>query len=59
MTVLLSILAILFFVLAVGLRVIEKYSTEKTDEELGKMTRYMPTLMAVLITGMAIRYLIG
>jgi hypothetical protein len=59
MTVLLSILAILFFVLAVGLRLIEKYSTEKTDEELGKMTRYMPTLMAVLITGMAIRYLIG
>ena len=59
MTVLLSILAILFFVLAVGLRLIEKYSTEKTDEELGKMTRYMPTLMAVLITGMAIRYLMG
>jgi hypothetical protein len=59
MTVLLSILAILFFVLAVGLRVIEKYSTEKTDEELGKMTRYMPALMAVLITGMAIRYLMG
>ena len=35
MTVLLSILAILFLVLAVGLPLIEKYSTEKTDEELG------------------------
>jgi hypothetical protein len=59
MTVLLSILAILFLVLAVGLPLIEKYSTEKSDEELGKITRYMPALMAVLIIGIALRYFIG
>ena len=56
MTVLLSILAILFLVLAVGLPLIEKYSTEKSDAELGKIARYMPALMAILIIGMAIRY---
>ena len=56
MTVLLSILAILFLLLAVGLPLIEKYTTEKSDAELGKMTRYMPALMAILIIGMAIRY---
>ena len=56
MTVLLSILAILFLVLAVGLPLIEKYTTEKSDAELGKMIRYMPALMAILIIGMAIRY---
>jgi hypothetical protein len=38
---------------------IEKYSTEKSDEELGKITRYMPALMAVLIIGMALRYFMG
>ena len=56
MTALLSILAILFLVLAVGLPLIEKYSTEKSDAELSKMTRYMPALMAILIIGMAVRY---
>ena len=59
MTVLLSILAILFLVLVVGIPLIEKYSTEKSDEELGKMTRYMPALMVVLIIAMAIRYFMG
>mgnify|MGYP005636922613 FL=1 len=59
MTVLLSILAILFLVLAVGLPLIEKHSTEKSDEDLGKMSRYMPALMAILIIGMAIRYFMG
>ena len=59
MTVLLSILAILFLVLAVGLPLIEKHSTEKSDEDLGKMTRYMPALMAILIIGMAMRYFMG
>jgi preprotein translocase subunit SecG len=59
MTVLLSILAILFLILVVGIPLLEKYSAEKSDEELGKMTRYMSVLMAVLIIGMAIRYFIG
>ena len=59
MTVLLSILAILFLVLVVGIPLIEKYSTEKSDEELSKMTRYMPALMAVLIIAMTIRYFMG
>lgn len=59
MTVLLSILAILFLVLAVGLPLIEKYSTEKSDEELGKITRYMPALMIILVLGITIRYFMG
>ena len=36
MTVLLSILAILFLVLVVGIPLIEKYSTEKSEEELAR-----------------------
>ena len=59
MTVLLSILAILFIVLAVGLPLIEKYTTEKSDEEQSKITRYMPALMVILIIGIAIRYFMG
>jgi len=59
MTVLLSILAILFLVLVVGIPLIEKYSREKSDEELAKMTRFMPALMVVLLLGMAIRYFMG
>lgn len=59
MTVLLSILAILFVVLAVGIPLIEKYTTEKSDEELGKITRYMPALMIILVLGITIRYFMG
>lgn len=59
MTVLLSILAILFLVLAAGLPLIEKYSTEKSDEDLGKITRYMPALMIILVLGITIRYFMG
>ena len=59
MTVLLSILAILFLVLAVGMPLLEKYSSEKSDEELGKITRYMPALMIILIICIAGRYFIG
>tara|TARA_B110000444_G_scaffold260405_1_gene307210 strand:+ start:738 stop:917 length:180 start_codon:yes stop_codon:yes gene_type:complete len=59
MTVLLSIIAILFLVLVIGIPLLEKYSSEKTDEELGKITRYMPALMIVLIISGAIRYFIG
>lgn len=59
MTVLLSILAILFLVLVIGIPLIEKYSTEKSDEELAKLTRYMPALMVVLIIAMAFRYFLG
>lgn len=59
MTVLLSILAILFLVLAVGIPLLEKHSTEKSDEELAKITRYMPALMVVLIIAMAFRYFMG
>ena len=39
MTVLISILAILFLTLIVGIPLIEKYSTEKSDEELARMSR--------------------
>jgi len=59
MTVLLSILAILFLVLIVGIPLIEKYSSEKSDEELGRMTRYMPALMVILVIAMTIRYFMG
>jgi FtsH-binding integral membrane protein len=56
MTVLLSILAILFITLIVGIPLIEKYSTEKSDEELSKITRYMVPLMFILIIGSMVRY---
>lgn len=56
MTVLLSILAILFITLIVGIPLIEKYSTEKSDEELSKITRYMVPLMFILIIGSIVRY---
>lgn len=59
MTVLIAILAILFVVLVVGIPLIEKFSTEKSDEELARITRFMPALMAILIIGMAIRYFMG
>lgn len=59
MTVLLAILAILFVVLAVGIPLIEKYSSEKSDAELAKITRYMPALMVVLVIAMAFRYFMG
>ena len=59
MTVLLSILGILFLVLVVGIPLIEKYSTEKSEEELARITRYMPALMVVLIIAMAFRYFMG
>lgn len=56
MTVLLSILAILFLTLVIGIPLIEKYSSEKTDEELSRITRYMPALMLILIIGITVRY---
>jgi hypothetical protein len=59
MTVLLAILATLFVVLVIGIPLIEKYSTEKSDEELSKITRFMPALMVILIISAAIRYFMG
>lgn len=59
MTVLLSILGVLFLVLIVGIPLIEKYSKPKTDEELAKITRFFPALMVILIIATAIRYFMG
>lgn len=56
MTVLISILAILFLTLIVGIPLIEKYSTEKSEEELARMSRYMVPLMFILIIGWIVRY---
>ena len=59
MAVLLAILGILFLVLIIGIPLIEKYSTPKSDEELSKMTRYMTPLMVILVIAIAIRYFMG
>ncbi len=59
MTVLAAILAILFITLVIGIPLIEKYSTEKSDEELNKITRYMAPLVFIVLIGMAIRYFIS
>lgn len=59
MAVLLAILGTLFLVLIIGIPLIEKYSTPKSDEELSKMTRYMTPLMVVLVIAIAIRYFMG
>ncbi len=59
MTVLFGILAILFMVLIVGIPLLEKYGSEKSDEELSKMSRYMMPLIVVLFIAMIIRYLIS
>lgn len=56
MTVLFSILAILFVTLIVGIPLLEKYSKPKSDEELSKLSRYFAPLMVVMIIAMAIRY---
>ncbi|MEX0964026.1 MAG: hypothetical protein WDZ52_08320 [Pseudohongiellaceae bacterium] len=59
MTVLLAILATLFLVLVIGIPLIEKYSTPKSDEELSKLSRYMLPLMVILVIATAIRYFMG
>lgn len=56
MTVLFSILGILFLVLIIGIPLIEKYSTPKSDEELSKLSRFFAPLMVIMIIAMAIRY---
>lgn len=56
MPVIVIILAILFATLAIGIPLIEKYSTEKSEEELSRMTRYMTPLIFIMIIAMAVRY---
>jgi preprotein translocase subunit SecG len=59
MPVIVIILAILFVTLIIGIPLIEKYSTEKSEEELQKITRYMIPLMILLLIGSAVRYFIS
>lgn len=56
MPVIVIIIAVLFATLIIGIPLIEKYSTEKSDEELQKITRYMTPLMIILLIAAAIRY---
>ncbi len=56
MMVLVTILAILFTTLIIGIPLIEKYSTEKSDEELTKITRYMTPLMIIFLIAAAISF---
>jgi peptidoglycan biosynthesis protein MviN/MurJ (putative lipid II flippase) len=59
MPVIVIILAILFATLIIGIPLIEKYSTEKSEEDLQKITRYMIPLMILLLIGSAVRYFIS
>jgi len=59
MPVIVIILAILFATLIIGIPLIEKYSTEKSEEQLQKITRYMVPLMILLLIGAAVRYFIS
>ena len=59
MPVIIIILAILFATLIIGIPLIEKYSTEKSEEQLQKITRYMIPLMILLLIGSAVRYFIS
>ncbi|MFK7865447.1 MAG: hypothetical protein AB8B95_14620 [Pseudohongiellaceae bacterium] len=56
MPVIVIILGLLFATLVIGIPLIEKYSTEKSDEELSKITRFMPALMIAMLIAMAVRY---
>lgn len=56
MQTLILILAALFASLFIAIPLIEKYSTEKSPEELAKMSRYMVPLFVLLIIASAARY---
>lgn len=58
MPVIVIILVVLFATLIIGIPLIEKYSTEKSDEELQKMSRYMTPLMIVFLIAAALRYFV-
>ena len=59
MGVLLVILATLFASLFIIIPLLEKYSKERSPEELQNITRWMTPLMIIMIIAMAIRYFIG
>ena len=59
MPVIVIILAILFATLIIGIPLIEKYSKEKSSEELQKITRFMTPLMIILLIAAAFRYFIS
>jgi hypothetical protein len=56
MQTLILILAALFASLFIAIPLIEKYSTEKTPEELNRMSRYMVPLFVLLLIASAARY---
>ncbi len=56
MQTLILILAALFASLFIAIPLIEKYGTEKTPEELNRMSRYMVPLFVLLLIASAARY---
>jgi hypothetical protein len=58
MPVIVIILAILFATLIIGIPLIEKYSKEKSGEELQKINRFMTPLMIIFLIAAAFRYFI-
>jgi|TARA_B110000208_G_scaffold81394_1_gene103827 hypothetical protein len=58
MPVIVIILAILFATLIIGIPLIEKYSKEKSSEELQKINRFMTPLMIIFLIAAAFRYFI-
>lgn len=59
MPVIVIILVILFATLIIGIPLIEKYSTEKSEKELQKITRYMTPLMIIFLIAAAFRYFVS
>ncbi|MBQ14024.1 MAG: hypothetical protein CMQ17_06460 [Gammaproteobacteria bacterium] len=59
MGVLFAIIAILFASLFLIIPLVEKYGTERSPEELQKISRFITPLMVILIIAMAIRFFIS
>ena len=59
MGVLIAILAILFISLFILIPLLEKYGKERSPEELQNITRWVISLMIILIIATAIRYLMS
>ena len=59
MGVLLIILGVLFATLIIVIPLLEKHGTERSPEELQKISRYMMPLMIVMLIAMAFRYFVS
>ena len=59
MNVLIGIIGIVFTSLFILVPLLEKYGTEKTPEELHKITRFMTPLMVIMLIVMAFRFMLS